>query len=548
MDQTADILQEMPLIDGEETWLAWFEKLSPAEKNEVEKIALRLPKVGPIEGPQRMAFNSDANITGYGGAAGGGKSALIALLSILSHHRSVIFRYDAKQLASLIDDVVMFMGTSHGLNRQYGRFYFGDFEGHLLEWGGLGKPGSEMDWRGRPHDLLAADEVTELPLKKLIFLMTWLRTVRKGQRVRCLWTFNPPGSIDEVTGEVPQGRWVIPFFAPWIDDRHPNPAEPGDIRYFFTNKEGESEEVPDNSPREITLEGKTFVAKPRSRTFIPATVQDNPYQTEEYTQNLLSLEEPVRSQMLLGSFRQTISDNPYQVIPTKWVDEAQERWTPDGERQPMSAVGVDVALGGARSFTVLTPRHGLWWNKQRRVPGTETPDGSAVAREIVGIVRNQAPANIDGNGPGSAAVQACVDGSIRHFNIMVQTRKGLRLLPGRPQIYNLRAWLYWLARLILNPKNGLHPQIPPDKRLASDLTAVHYSEVEGGKILIESKKDLRKRIQRSTDDGDSFVLSLFNFFEDAVLSRRLRVSQQQRSTQTRPEMHGRFAENRWMLM
>ena len=548
IDRNADIFAEMPLLDGQDTWQEWFERLSPAERKEIEGVAKQLPKVGPIEGPQRQAFNSDANITGYGGAAGGGKSALIALLALLSHHRSVFFRYDAKQMSGLIDDIVMFHGTQQGLNRQYGRFYFGTYEGHMLEWGGLGKPGSEMDWRGRAHDLLAADEVTEISIKKLIFLMTWLRSVRKGQRVRAVFTFNPPGFEDAVTGEVPTGRWVIPFFAPWIDDRHPNPAEPGEIRYFFTNQEGESEEVATPEPREITLEGTTFVATPRSRTFIPATVQDNPYQTEEYTQNLLSLEEPVRSQMLLGSFRQTITDNPYQVLPSTWVEEAMERWTPEGARTHMSSVGVDVALGGPRSFTVLAPRHGLWWGKLIRRPGSETPSGKAVAREVAGAVRDGAPANIDRNGVGAAAVEACQNASMRCTGVMVQARKGLRFLPGRPKLYNKRTWLFWVLRLLLNPEYGMNIQLPNDKRLMSDLTAPHYSEVEGGIILVESKKDIRKRLQRSTDDGDAVILSLDNFFEDGELSSRLSAPQGVRTVIKPPPRTPWSDQNRWMLM
>ena len=154
MSARADILSEMPLLDGELVWEEWFEGLSASQKAEVAHIAGRLPRVGPIEGPQRHAFTSKAKILGYGGAAGGGKSALLALLAILSHHRSVAFRYDAKQLRNLIDDVIQFVGTAEGLNRQSGVFYFGDEQGHMLEWGGLGKPGSEMDWRGRAHDFI----------------------------------------------------------------------------------------------------------------------------------------------------------------------------------------------------------------------------------------------------------------------------------------------------------------------------------------------------------------------------------------------------------
>lgn len=549
MDRSADILQDMPLLDGPETWQEWFESLSPAERQEIKDIAADLPRVGPIEGPQRQAFISEANILGYGGAAGGGKSALIAILSILAHHRSVVFRYDAKQLSGLVDDIVMFRGTHMGLNRQRGVFYFGDEPGHMIEWGGLGKPGSEMDWRGRAHDLLAADEVTELPLRKLIFLMTWMRTVRRGQRTRALFTFNPPGFEDEVTGDVPQGRWVIPFFAPWIDERHVNPAMPGEIRYFFTNQEGESEEVENNDPREITLEGKTFIAHPRSRTFIPATVQDNPYQTEEYQQNLLSLEEPTRSQMLLGSFRQTIMDSPSQVLPTKWVEEAMDRWTPSGSQARMTAMGVDVARGG-RAWTVFAPRHGLWVGKIDRMRGQDTPRGGPVAARAAELVSDGAKINVDANGVGAAAFDAMENAQMRAIAVQMAARKNLRVLPGKQKIYNKRSWLYWLLRMVLNPEHGFMLALPPDDRLRSDLVTPHYRTVENNQILVESKDDVRKRLRRSTDDGDAVLLSFDSFF-DEPLSEKLNVAYGGPKPIVMPPRayRGRHrADNKWMLM
>ena len=52
--------------------------------------------------------------------------------------------------------------------------------------------------------------------------------------------------------------------------------------------------------------------------------------------------------------------------------------------------------------------------------------------------------------------------------------------------------------------------LPPDDELVGDLTALHYSHTSDGKIRVEGKDDIRKRIGRSTDRGDaviSFLLS-----------------------------------------
>ena len=516
-----DILSEMPLLDGPENWQEWYEKLSPSEREELKSYADIMPRVAPQEGPQRTAFNSKALITGYGGAAGGGKSALIALLALLSHQRSVVWRYDAKQLRGLIDDVVQFYGTQTGLNRQAMSFYFNDQPGHMMEWGGIGEPGAEKVWQGRPHDFLAADEVTQLALAKLIWLMTWCRSVKRNQRCRVLWTFNPPGAEHEEMKSTADGTWVIDFFAPWLDERHENPAEPGALRWYITNEAGEQQEVPNNDPVELKIGGEIRVAQPQSRTFIPASVQDNAYlRGTNYENVLMQHPEPLRSQMLLGDFRSGIVDSPTQIIPTRWVDEAMERWTPDGKRAyEMSAMGVDVARGG-RAKTVLARRHKFWWDKLIREPGSATPDGDATAALCVRHNQGSSWICIDANGVGASPFDSLKRANVRVHGILGQVRKGLRRLPGRSRMYNLRTWLYFCLRHILDPKFGFMPALPKDNRLRSDLIAVHFSDnVAGGQTLAESKEDIRGRIRRSTDDGDAVALSCFTAFMETEMSR-----------------------------
>jgi hypothetical protein len=52
-------------------------------------------------------------------------------------------------------------------------------------------------------------------------------------------TFNPPTTSE--------GRWVIEFFGPWLDAKHPNPALPGELRWFTTIA-GKDQEVTDTRP------------------------------------------------------------------------------------------------------------------------------------------------------------------------------------------------------------------------------------------------------------------------------------------------------------
>jgi hypothetical protein len=114
--------------------------------------------------------------------------------------------------------------------------------------------------------------------------MGWLRTEVVGQRCRVVMCFNPPCTAE--------GRWVLAYFGPWIDPKHPRPATPGELRWYVTGPDGKEVECVDNSP--VVVGGKTLT--PKSRTFIPARVTDNPYYVRtNYVAQLQALPEPLRS-------------------------------------------------------------------------------------------------------------------------------------------------------------------------------------------------------------------------------------------------------------
>ena len=518
-----DVLKSMPSVTNEEAWLEWYHGLSPEARKQISESAKSMPRVGPQPGPQTKAYNSKATVMGYGGAAGGGKTALMGLKVTQLHTASVVFRFDKTQLSGFIDDVINFWGDINGLNRQAGRYYFGDKEGHQLEWGGLGKPGSEKMWQGRAHDFIGFDEVTEIPLARVKFVMGWLRTHLRHQQTQVVMTFNPPGSTDPVSGMVSQGRWVIPYFAPWIDNNHPNPAEPGELRYFIKMPDGnDSVEVDGPEPREIDFgEGKIEMVHPQSRTFIPARVEDNKYMGEEYRQHLLGLDKNMRDRMYYGNFGDSIMDHPKQVIPTKWCEDAMARWTEsDGAKISMDAIGVDVARGGTAK-TVLVERRGVWFGVPHRYPGSATPSGREVMALSAKHVKDSAYINIDANGVGAAPLDFMREANMRVHAVQFAQRKDMRKLSTKLNMYNRRAWLFWLLRTILDPENQMNAALPPDDKLKEDLTAPTYTD-DKMEVLIETKADIESRIGRSPDDGDALILSLYNFFDNAV-SHRLKM-------------------------
>jgi hypothetical protein len=48
----------------------------------------------------------------------------------------------------------------------------------------------------------------------------------------------------------------------------------------------------------------------------------------------------------------------------------------------MTTIGVDVARGG-KDKTVIAQRFGNWFAPLKKIPGTSTPDGPAVAANVM---------------------------------------------------------------------------------------------------------------------------------------------------------------------
>src|SRR5688500_3606991 len=72
----------------------------------------------PNPGPQTEAYLSEADETFYGGAAGGGKSALLCGMAVNDHKRSLILRREYPQIKGLEDEVAKFLGSRDGYNAQ----------------------------------------------------------------------------------------------------------------------------------------------------------------------------------------------------------------------------------------------------------------------------------------------------------------------------------------------------------------------------------------------------------------------------------------------
>lgn len=477
--------------------------LGEGDRNEVNRILLaNTPIWIPQEGPQTDARNSPADILYYGGQAGGGKTDLLLGLGLTQHQRTIIYRREGTQNLAMIDRLLNeILKDRKGWNGQ-DKVWRGD-GGRQIEFGSTKDLGDEQKYQGRPHDLKCFDEITHFLEYQFRFLCGWLRSNKSDQRKRIICTGNPPTNED--------GRWVVEYWAPWLKESHPNPAQNGELRWF-TTIDGKDHECPDGTPFEY--QGRKIT--PLSRTFIPSGVRDNVFMVASgYEDILAALPEPLRSQMLNGDFNAGVEDSQWQIFPTAWVQMAMDRWTPDGLDGEMTSCGADIARGGSAE-TVVSTRYGWWFDKLKCVPGAQTPDGASSAGVIISCLRDAAPVHVDVIGVGGSTVDHLNSNDVQAVSV-----NGAEGAPpgerdkatGTLKFKNMRAWLHWRFREMLDPRTGNSIALPPDAGLKADLCSIHWFLGTQG-IQVESKEQIihgprlhksASPLGHSPDKGDAVI-------------------------------------------
>ena len=453
----------------------------------------------PQPGPQSAAYHSEADIVFYGGAAGGGKTEILLGLAITAQEHSIIFRREAMQLIGIEERMAQIMGSRTGYNSQTGVWRLP--EGRVLELGSVKEPGDWVKYQGRPHDAKLFDEICHFTEMQFRTLIGWLRTDNPNVRQRVVAAGNPPTTAE--------GEWVKRFWAAWLDPNHHNPAKPGELRWYITNERGEDEEVPDGAPVQVGNDMMT----PKSRTFIPSSVDDNIFLLSTgYKATLQSLPEPLRSQMLRGDFNAGAADPAWQTIPTEWVKAAQARWSDKQAKGTMTAIGFDPARGGIDKSTIAR-RHGQWFDTLVTAPGILTKDGPNAAAFVVPYVRDGACICVDSIGIGSSALDFIKGLNLNVYAVNGSESSGLMTVAGNLRFRNKRAEMYWKLREALDPTNPNPIALPPDAELLADLCAVRYKVVTMGKIAalqMREKDEIREMLGRSPDKGDAVAMTFIS--------------------------------------
>ncbi len=216
---------------------------------------------------------------------------------------------------------------------------------------------------------------------------------------------------------------------------------------------------------------------------------------------------PIYINRVLGNFA-TIEEDV--IIPSHWVEAAQDRWAAWKESgdplPPISSIGVDVASSGENQ-TVIVPRHVWLVPGLSRYDHRDTMETAGLVKVALTKFKEAAIAVIDVVGVGAGVYDR-----LREQGMDVEPFNGAEKTDGTDSsgelfFLNKRAEAWWNMRELLDPSSNRGIALPPDDQVLSDLSSVKWKTTSAGKIQVEVKSEVKKRLGRSPDVGDAIVLA-----------------------------------------
>lgn len=167
------------------------------------------------------------------------------------------------------------------------------------------------------------------------------------------------------------------------------------------------------------------------------------------------------------------------------------------------AIGVDVANSETGDKAAITLGRG---NVCVSCEDFQCPDANQLGHQVYLLIREKGIGEkrigVDGVGVGAGTVNTLREYGLRWKGINLQGGAGMVKVPGKAeQFNNLRSQMWWQCREDL--RNG-EIAMPNDTELIADLSAPKF-ETNNKVIIVEGKEEIKKRLGRSPNKGDSFV-------------------------------------------
>jgi hypothetical protein len=190
------------------------------------------------------------------------------------------------------------------------------------------------------------------------------------------------------------------------------------------------------------------------------------------------------------------------LIRIEWCLRAVEKYG-YAERLGEWAIGVDVANSETGDKASITLGQG---NIAVSVEDFQCPDANQLGHQVHLIIAEKGikerRIGVDGVGVGAGTVNTLREYDLKYKGINLQGGASpARIKDKAEQFNNLRTQMWWQCREDLrNNEIGM----PNDTELIADLSAPKF-ETNNKVIIVEGKDEIKKRLGRSPNKGDSFV-------------------------------------------
>jgi len=243
--------------------------------------------------------------------------------------------------------------------------------------------------------------------------------------------------------------------------------------------------------------------------------------------------EDIFRRKVLGKFPK-VSES--KLIPESWILAANKRWLEYKDLDNLSSkpltLGVDVA-GNGRDNSLYVKRYQNYVASFKVLNFKLEEIHMAFAGMILNELRQHSNsiAHIDNIGEGAGVYARLIEmlkewGSGNEgraysckYSHSAKDSEGRELSDYLNQynFENKRAYLFWAVRDWLDPRNGMNAMLPPNELFLEEAMEIEYFFKSNGKIAIEPKDDIKKRLGRSTDYFDALANS-FNSDSKNVLT------------------------------